>query len=201
MPKRQFINVSVLSLDKHPVSVTEFLNYDIVRGLIPDNYERTCGCRPRAVVGLAHNYYADRFIAVGDAAVSRLYKDGIGSSLITAREAARTAVYHGVSRQDLKAQYQPYCKSMNSDNWWGRLLFMMNERAKDSRVFILAQQRLIGDEQENTNSSQPFAKSAWGMFTGSYNYRRIAWLFLNPVSLAKLWWALFTETLSNPFNK
>ncbi len=200
-PKKQFINVSVLSRGKHPVSVTDFLNYDIVRRLLPDRYERACGCRPMAIVGPARHYYADRFVAVGDASVSRLYKDGIGSSLLTAREAARTAVYHGVSGQDFSAHYQPFCKSMNSDNRWGRLLFAINDRVKDSRVFVLAQHRLIGDEQDNATGPQPFAKSAWGMFTGSYSYRSIARMALNPASLTKLSWALFKETLIGLFRK
>jgi len=201
VPKRQFITVSVLSLGNHPVSVPEFLNYDIVQSLLPDHYERACDCRPKAVVAPARNYYADRFVVVGDAAVSRLYKDGIGSSLLTAREAARTVAYHGVSRHDFRSHYQPFCKSLNSDNWWGRLLFMVTNRAKDSRVFLLAQHRLIGDEQENTTGPQPFAKSAWGMFSGSYSYRRIAHMVLSPFSLAKLSWTIFKETLISLFRK
>ena len=147
VPKGPFINVSVLSRSEHPVSVSSFLSYDIVRNVLPDRYERACGCRPRAVVSSAQNYYADRFVAVGDAAVSRLYKDGIGSSLLTAREAARTVVYHGLSRQDFKRYYQPFCSTINRDNWWGRLLFSINDRAKDSRTFLLTQHRLVGDER------------------------------------------------------
>ncbi len=96
VPKGPFINVSVLSSGKHPVSVTDFLSHDIVRSILPDHYERACGCRPRVAVSSAGNYYANRFVAVGDAAVSRLYKDGIGSSLLTARQAARVVVYHGL---------------------------------------------------------------------------------------------------------
>jgi NADH dehydrogenase len=200
-PKKQFINVSVLSRGKQPVSVTDFLKYDFVRRLLPDRYKRACGCRPTVVVGPARNYYADRFVAVGDASVSRLYKDGIGSSLLTAREAARTAVYHGVSGQDFGAHYHPFCKSMNSDNWWGRLLFAINDRAKDSRIFLLAQHRLIGDEQDNATGPQPFSKCAWGMFTGIYSYRSIARMLINPASLAKLSWALFRETSIGLFRK
>lgn len=92
VPKGSFINISVLSRRKHPVSVKEFLQYDLVRQLLPERYEHTCGCWPKAAVSSASNFYADRFVAVGDAAVVRLYKDGIGSSQRMAREAARTAV-------------------------------------------------------------------------------------------------------------
>lgn len=194
VPKGPFINVSVLSSGKYPVSVASFLDHDIVRGLLPEHYQRSCGCRPRAVVRCARNYYADRFVAVGDAVVSRLYKDGIGSSLLTAREAARTVVEHGVSRRDFERYYQPLCRDIDRDNQWGRLLFWINDKAKDSRLFLLSQHRLIADEQNDARSLQPFTKAAWGMFTGSYGYRSIARMVLNPASLARLSWALFRES-------
>ena len=174
VPKGSFINVSILSRGEHPVSVTNFLRYDIVRDLLPERYERACGCSPRTTIGSARNYYADRFVAVGDAVVSRLYKDGIGSSLLTAREAARTVVHYGLSCQDFNRHYEPLCNSIKRDNWWGQLLFSINNRAKDSRIFLLSQHRLIGDEQSNARGLQPFTKAAWGMFAGSYSYRSIA---------------------------
>ncbi|MBI4284549.1 MAG: FAD-dependent oxidoreductase [Chloroflexi bacterium] len=193
VPKGPFINVSVLSRGKRPVSVTDFLNYNIVRSVLPEHYERACGCQPRALIAPARNYYADGFVSVGDAVVTRLYKDGTGSSLLTAREAARTAVNHGIARDDFRRYYEPYCRSIQRDNRWGRLLFAINDRIKDSRVFLRAQQRLIGDEQSNIRGPQPFTKAVWGMFTGSYSYRRIARMTLNPVSLARLAAALLWE--------
>ncbi len=196
VPKGPFINISVLSSGKRPVSVTDFLRHAIVRSILPEKYQRNCGCQPRAVVGPARNYYADSFVAIGDAAVSRLYKDGIGSSLLTAREAARTAVYHGVSRQYFEWHYQPFCSAINRDNSRGERLFKINDRAKDSRVFILAQNRLIGDEQHDVSGPQPFTKAAWGMFTGSYSYSSIARMALSPASLVKLAMALLWERLA-----
>jgi NADH dehydrogenase len=201
VPKGAFINVSVLSSSKRPVSVTEFLSWAIVRSILPDHYERACGCKPRAAVGFARNYYADRFVAIGDAAVSRLYKDGIGSSLLTAREAARIVVHHGLSHQDFQRYYQPFCKAIDSDNGWGRLLFAINDKVKDSRTFLLMQHRLIGDEQINVAGPRPFTKAAWGMFTGSYSYKSIARMTLSPASIAKFLSALFKESLSNLFPK
>ncbi len=195
VPKGPFINVSLLGSSKHLVSVTDFLNCDIVRRVIPDHYEFACDCRPRIAVSSAYNYYADRFVAVGDASVSRFYKDGIGSSLLTARQAAHTVVYHGLSRQDFKRHHQPFCRTIERDNWWGQLLFSINDKAKDSRVFLSAQHRLIGDEQNNMTGPQPFTKAAWGMFTGSYSYRSIARMVLGPASLAKLFTAFLRESL------
>jgi NADH dehydrogenase len=201
VPKGAFINVSVLSRSKRPVSVPEFLNLGIVRSILPDHYERACGCRPRVVVSCARNYYADRFVAIGDAAVSRLYKDGIGSSLLTARAAARTVAYHGFSRHDFERHYRPFCNAIDSDNRWGRLLFYINDKVKNSRAFLLMQHRLIGDEQSNVAGPRPFTKAAWGMFTGSYSYQSIARMTLSPTSIAKFLSALCKESLNGLFPK
>ena len=199
VPKGSFINVSVLSTGKHPVSVRDFLKHDLVRSVLPEHYEQACGCRPRATVSSAGNYYADRFVAVGDAAVSRLYKDGIGSSSLTSREAARTVVQHGLSRQDFKRHYYPLCRAIDSDNRWGRLLFSINNKAKDSRAFLLAQHRLIGDEQSSLRGQQPFTKASWGMFTGSYSYRSIARMTLGSLSLVNFLATLAREGLKGLF--
>lgn len=197
VPKGPFINVSVLSSEARPVSVATFLDHDLVRRVLPAHYERACGCRPRTAVGYARGFYGDRFVAIGDAAVSRLYKDGIGSSLLTAREAARTAVYHGISRHDFGRHYEPLCKNIDRDNRYGRLLFSMNDKTKNSRASLWVQQRLIADEQNNMKRPQPFTKAAWGMLTGSYSYRNIFRMVLNPASVLRFSLALSRESLAD----
>ena len=201
VPKGPFINVSVLGSGKYPVSVSDFLSHDLTRKILLGPTRRSCGCRPKAVVGSAQHYYADGFVAIGDAAVSRLYKDGIGSAQLTAREAAHTAVFHGISRHAFERYYHPFCNRINWDNRWGRFLFALNDKTKDSRTFHLTQQRLIGNEQKNTRSPQPFTKAAWGMFTGGYPYRRIAWMGLKPISMIRFSSALIWESLVGLFQK
>ena len=93
VPKGFSINVSVLGSGKYPVSVNDFLRHDLVRQTLPGNYQRGCGCRPQAVIRPARNYFADGFVAIGDAAVSRLYKDGIGSAFL------RPSKRHGSRRR------------------------------------------------------------------------------------------------------
>lgn len=201
VPKGPFINVSVLSRREHPMSLTTFLGLDLVRSVLPGHYSHNCGCRPRAVVSSVRSYYSDRFVAVGDATVSRLYKDGIGSSLLAAREAARTVVEHGLTRLDFRRYYKPFRNSIDRDNRYGQLLFSINDRTKNSRTVLWAQQRLIADEQNNMRGSQHFTKAAWGMFTGSYSYRSIVHMTLNPASLAKLSLALSQESLVRLFRR
>ena len=201
VPKGPYINVSLLSTGKIPISVTDFLNHEMVRSLLPEQYQRTCGCRPRTLIRPAANYYSDKFVAIGDAAISRLYKDGIGSSLLTAREAAHTVAYHGQSAHDFKRYYQPFCSKLNRDNRWGHLLFSINDRAKDSHPFLLTQRRLIGDEQSDTSGPQPFTRAAWGMFTGAYTYWNMARMVLSPASLVRVSFGLIAESLNDLFRK
>jgi NADH dehydrogenase len=201
VPKGPFINVSVLSKPGHPMSVGDFLRHEIVQSMLSGGYERVCGCSPRIAVGSARNYFADGFVTVGDAVVSRLYKDGIGSSLLTAREAARTVVRHGFLRKHFKSRYEPFCKRIDRDNRWGQLLFWINDKVKDSRIFLCAQHRLIGDEQINVRGAQPFTKAVWGMFTGSYSYRNIARMTLSPASLWRLLAAILRECARAPFRR
>lgn len=193
VPKGPFINVSVLGSGKYPVSVEDFLRHDIVKKILPAHYDLACGCRPRTAVSCARNYYGDGFVAIGDAAVSRLYKDGIGSSLLTAREAARTAVWHGTARRDFDRHYRPHCHAMERDNRWGHLVFSINDLAKNSPLFLGAQQRLIGNEQNSAAGLRPFTKAAWGMFTGSYPYRNIALMAFGFTSQFRLTNALIKE--------
>ncbi len=197
VPQGPFINVSVLSSGKKPVSVAEFLEDKMVKQAMPQTYSRSCGCQPKAAVGHARNYYADGFLAVGDAVVSRLYKDGIGSALATARQAARTVVDQGFSSSDFRRHYAPACRQIVKDNRWGRLLFSLTRVGKDSRTFLLAQHRLLSDEQNDHGGSRPLTRAAWGMFTGSYSYREIARMALNPASLAKLTGVIIKDSVRN----
>ena len=201
VPKGPSIHVSVLSTGDKPVAVEHFLEQDIVRSTLPRHYEQTCACRPRAVVSSASNYYADCFVAVGDVAVSRLFKDGIGSSFLTAREAARTVVQHGISHRDFEQHYYPLCRAIERDNRWGKFLFSIHARSKNSRAFLLAQHRLVGDEQRNTTGRQPFTKMIWGMFTGGYTYRSMASMAFNPSTMMRLSKSFVSVGLKGTFRR
>ncbi len=195
VPKGPFITVTVLSLGRPPVTIEDFLSYDIVRQVLPDEYERACGCRPRAVVGSARNYYADRFVAIGDASVSKLYQDGLTSAFLTARQAAYTAVHHGIRRRDFADHYRPVFRQVESDNRWGQLLFSTNHRAKASRTFLLTQYRLTSNEQTNTRGPQPFTRAAWGMLTGSYPYKDLMRALIRPASVGRFIKELLLESV------
>ena len=67
-----------------------------------------CGCTPRIAVRPARQFFGPRWVAVGDASVVRLYKDGIGSAFYTAQRAMTTAVEQGISQRAFAAAYAPF---------------------------------------------------------------------------------------------
>ncbi|MEW6142593.1 MAG: hypothetical protein AB1597_05465 [Chloroflexota bacterium] len=186
VPKGAFINVSLLASGCEPPSVDEFLENEMVKRVLDFPYLRCCGCRGRAGVKPALNPVDDGFVAIGDASVSRLYKDGIGSALRTARQAAHTAVFAGISREVFRRHYLPLCRAIDRDNHFGNVMFRFHQWVKDSPYFLKAQARLITAEQASRNTYRPYSHVIWGMFTGSYEYRRIMSMALAPDSLVKL---------------
>ncbi len=186
VPKGAFINVSLLADGCEPPSVDEFLENELVKRVLNFPYLRCCGCRGKAGVGMALNPADDGFVAIGDASVSRLYKDGIGSALRTARQAAHTAVFDGISREAFRRHYLPLCRDIDRDNRFGSVLFRFHRWVKDSPSFLKAQARLIAAEQLSHDAYRPYSHVIWGMFTGSYDYRRIMSMALAPGSLVKL---------------
>ncbi|MDO8715790.1 MAG: FAD-dependent oxidoreductase, partial [Dehalococcoidales bacterium] len=201
VPKGEFINVSILGNGEVPVSVTDFLNNDMVKSVLPKEYRRVCGCRPRAVIKPARNYYANGFVALGDAAATRIYKDGVFSSLRTAREAARTVAYHGFARENFESHYGPHCESIIKDNKWGNLLFSMNDRVKDSKTLLLTEHRILAAEQGSQVSLHLYTRSAWGMLTGSYSYATITRMALSPGALLRFLAMAAIEMVKSLFQK
>lgn len=193
-PKGGFINVSLLGLGPSPPSVEDFLNSELVKSVLAFPYQQACGCKPLIAVGPARRPFANGFVAIGDACVTRLYKDGIGSALLTAREAARTAVFHGIGSVDFERNYLPFCRAMEQDNSWGRLLFRFHVRTKDSRAFFLAHRRLVAAEARSSGQ-RPFSRIIWGLFTGSYSYARLMRLSVSPPVALKLAATVSTEAL------
>ena len=184
--KGPFVNIVTLGSRQPTLPLGQIVGHPLAEGLLTKPYSLACRCRPMIPVTPARGYFADRFVAVGDAAAARLYKDGIGSAFLTARAAALTAVEHGIGGADFSRHYQPLCQNIAANNRWGRWLFALNARTQNSATFMLAQQKLISDEQADISGPRPFTRAAWGMFSGSYDYAEIARLVLAPRSFFKL---------------
>ena len=187
IPKGRYANISLLGHKLGPGAVGDFLQCHGLDKLLIPGMSLLCGCRPRVAVSSARNYYADRMVVVGDAAVTRLYKDGIGAAFVTAREAARTAIQRGVSRHNFAAGYHPTCRKIAIDNGYGRLLFRAWNLARGTPPFYNIWKRVILAETEFPPSRQLHSRVLWSMFTGDESYRRIFRLLFSKPYLLGLW--------------
>jgi hypothetical protein len=126
-------------------------------------------------------------VFIGDSGTSRLYKDGIGAAYRTAKAAATTAVFHGVSKGTFKRYFLPVCKKIELDNRIGKLIFAITSQvqrnAHDRRGIL----RMVSKEQ--TNGHVPHMSAVlWDTFTGSAPYKDIFLRSLHPGFLLNLGW-------------
>ncbi|MBM4425170.1 MAG: hypothetical protein FJ030_17620 [Chloroflexi bacterium] len=185
IPKGRYANISLLGRKLPPDAVSDFLEGQGLTSLFPNGSALLCGCAPRVVIAPASGYYADRFAAVGDAAITRLYKDGIGASFITAEAAARAAVERGLSRADFAAGYRPVCQRIAADNLFGRLLFRSWDATRGSPFLMKAWRRAIVAEADQPPATRIHTRILWGMFTGDESYRQIFLLSIGRRALAE----------------
>ncbi|HJW90737.1 MAG TPA: hypothetical protein VJ436_08865 [Anaerolineales bacterium] len=173
IPKGRYANISLLGDHLTSGDISTFLGQDDLQGLFSGDPLLLCGCTPRVSVSPAEGYYADRLVAVGDAAVTRLYKDGIGSAYLTAQAAVRSAVQNGISQEDFKAGYQPICQRIAHDNLYGRLLFKLWSYSRRRVGFVNLWKQTIMAESELPAPKRVHTRALWSMFTGDESYRKI----------------------------
>ncbi len=195
IPKGQFANVSLLGRHFGRDSIEQFLAVPAVAQIVGDHPPLLCGCRPRVAVTPAREFFADRFVAVGDACVTRLYKDGIGSALMTARAAAETALRHGISGDAFAAHYAPVCRAVARDNRFGRVVFGLVERSKHNALFLRALGRALKSEDAMPHETRVLNQTLWALFTGDANYAEIFRMLFEPTSVARVGKAMVQELI------
>jgi len=183
VPKGEYVNVSLLGHGLPGRSLEQFLAALRERGVLAGEPERLCGCRPRVAIGPASGFYGDRFVAVGDAAVTRLYKDGIGSALRTAQSAASVALEHGIAGQDFERHYRPAVQAIERDNRYGYWLFHAWQHTKGKGLLSTLGQRTLMAEEQLAPARRVHSSLLWYMFTGDTSYRSIMFGFLSWPSL------------------
>ncbi|MDE3088811.1 MAG: FAD-dependent oxidoreductase [Chloroflexota bacterium] len=196
IPKRHFATVSLLGRHMPRDMIEQFLAtpqvVDVVGGAPP----RLCGCRPHVAIATARGFYADRFVAVGDACVTRLYKDGIGSAWVTARAAAETALRHGVSRAAFAVDYAPVCRAIARDNRFGRAVFRLVDHSKRNQLFLRAVGRVLKSETDQAPNGRALSRTLWALFTGDADYAEIFRMIWKPRSLVRVATAMVQELVS-----
>jgi flavin-dependent dehydrogenase len=189
IPKGRALTLVLLGEDVDDELIQRFLDAPQVRGCLPPNWELSsdrCRCSPRINLrGLAQPY-ADRVVLLGDCAVTRLYKDGIGASYRVAKSAAVTAVFEGVAATDFENHYKKTCDTILRDNQYGKVIFGISgiiQALKPTRRGVLG---LIRSEQSRPSDPKRLTGVLWDTFSGSAAYRDIFFRTLHPAFIVRM---------------
>ncbi len=187
IPKGDFVTLCLLGSDIDQALIRSFFKHPEVQCCFPPGWSApkdVCRCSPKMSIGEARQPFTDRVVLIGDCAASRLYKDGIGAAFRTAKAAARTAVFSGISAKDFARRYLPDYRKISRDNLYGKYIFSVIHLAKhvsfSSKIIIEA---LIA-ESGKPAARQYMSTVLWDMFTGSAPYRDIFFRILRPGFLA-----------------
>lgn len=183
IPKGDYVSLCLLGDDIDKELISTFLDAPEVQGIFPEGWDfenPSCQCSPRINTQGAIQPYADRIVFVGDIGVTRLYKDGIGAAYRTAKAAASTAVFQGISAQDFEKHYMPICKKIGSDNSIGKLVFLVTRQIQKRQFARRAVLHMTEKEQRSLGGDRGMSTVLWDMFTGSAPYREILLRTLKP---------------------
>jgi len=183
IPKGEFVTFTLVGhRDMGLADLHAALEHAAVRDKLPAGWEiprRFCHCHPRVPVTNAAHPYANRLVIVGDAACSRLYKNGLESAFNTAAFAAHTIVHRGVSEAAFEEHYLPPCRRViMRDNAFGSVLFRLNRLAARHASSASAVVSLMQTGAGPVN--QRLSAAAWALFAGSLPYRWILKEVLSP---------------------
>jgi flavin-dependent dehydrogenase len=187
IPKRDYVTMCLLGDDIDNALGDDFARSAEVRAVMPQGWDpdqRSCQCLPHINVHGVEKPYADRVVFIGDSGVTRLYKDGIGAAYRTAKAAARTALFEGVSERAFREHFLPVCRSIRSDNRVGEFAFSLTRLAQRMRVLRRVILALTADEQVRGRRHR-LSAVLWDMFSGSAPYTDIFRRMLHPAILAR----------------
>lgn len=199
IPKGDYVTVCLLGDGIDQAGAGSFLQSPLVRRCFPEKWEpddKGCQCSPSLNVKGAVHPYADRIVFIGDSGVTRLYKDGIGAAYRTAKAAAATAVLEGISSGDFEKHYEPVCRSINRDNFIGRVIFAITRQIRKRRFARAALMCMVTREQKKRGGRRRMSMVMWDTFTGSAPYKAIFLRTLHPFFVLRFCWACIVSLFS-----
>ncbi|MBF0191855.1 MAG: hypothetical protein HQL99_12060 [Magnetococcales bacterium] len=211
IPKVEYATVCLLGDDIDKELAERFMNDPATRSCFPPDLDwrigekkvlcgmtgQACQCGPRLNVGPAIHPFGDRVVLVGDAAVSRLYKDGIGAAYITAKASVVTALFFGVSANDFRRRYMPVVNGIDRDNRIGTVIFWLTVLYQKFLFLRRGMVHMVRREAGMDGPRRDMSRVLWDTFTGSATYRQILMRALHPRFMARL----TLSTLLSPFKR
>ena len=177
IPKGDHVTMCLLGKAIDRELVQSFLTAPQVVECFPEGFDvaggAVCMCSPKINIRGSARPFADRVVLLGDSAVTRLYKDGIGAAYMTAKAAATTAVLQGISEEVFERHYLPACRSISTDNAIGKAIFLFTQVIQKWAFTKRGILRMVRKEQNTMAGGQPMSGVLWDTFTGSATYRDI----------------------------
>jgi len=197
IPKGHYVTLVLLGKEIDKELVQSFLSSQQVIDCFPKDYDLSkvfaCQCYPKINTHTARYMYGDRFVAIGDSATSKLYKNGIGAAYITAKAAATTAIFNGVSSNDFEKYYLPACRSLHIDNSIGKIVFLVTKLIKTNSFLKRGVIKTVIKEQKKSGDKRGMSTVLWDTFTGSAPYKEIFLRSTKPTFLVSLFWNTLTS--------
>ena len=183
IPKGDYVTMCLLGEDIDNDLGDAFAAAPEVRAVMPEGWDseaKSCQCLPHINIHGVEKPYADRVVFIGDSGITRLYKDGIGAAYRTAKAAARTALFEGVSERAFREHYMPVCQSIRGDNRIGEYAFVLTRIAQRLRIMRRAIVAIARDEQ-TTGRRPRLSGILWDIFSGSAPYSDIFRRMFDPM--------------------
>ncbi len=196
IPKGDYATVCMLGKKIDKQLVQSFMETAEVKRCFPsgwDHQQEVCRCLPKINIKGSDHPFGDRLVFIGDCGISRLYKDGIGAAYKTAKAAATTAMFQGISSEDFKARFWPACQKLERDNRIGKLIFSSVGLIQHFRFARRAILRMVSWEQKREKGRRFLSTALWDMFTGSAPYREVLMRMIHPFFLGRFFWNLMVE--------
>ncbi len=198
IPKGDYVTMCLLGEDIDKELIDAFVAAPEVRACMPDGWTpeaKSCQCMPHINVRGVEKPYADRVLFIGDAGVTRLYKDGIGAAYRTAKAAARAAVFGGLSEDAFRRHYHPVCRRIADDNRIGRAAFLFTRLAQRSSPMRRAVLDMTVREQAARDGRGRMSGVLWDLFSGSAPYADIFTRMLHPAFVSRFTWSVAAGNL------
>jgi flavin-dependent dehydrogenase len=193
IPKGDYVTMCLIGDNIDKQLIDTFTQHPSVQGCFPGGESITagaCHCSPQASLGDARHPFGDRVVMIGDSGVARLNKDGIGSAYRTAKAAATTAIFEGISSEDFRKHYWPICRYISRDNSFGSVIFTIVNLMKRVQFSTSGVLRMAKAEQQKQGKYRRMSSVLWDMFTGSAPYRDVFIRTLHPSFIGRLLWTL-----------
>ncbi|ODS31940.1 MAG: putative geranylgeranyl reductase [Candidatus Scalindua rubra] len=190
VPKWNYVTISLVgSKDLSKKDLLDFLNHPVVQSKLPHDWkmpDRFCMCIPKITLTHAENPFTDRFVIVGDASISRIYKNGLESAYITSQLAVQAAFERGISKEDFnRYYYKPARKLLAMDNLFGTFIMKLSDFVTKKSWLVTARLSYV-DSKRGSWIANHLNAFLWNMVTGDAPYRKIFLQALNPVFQIKL---------------